>query len=258
VSIKISDIASAIDPKNTVLFFGSGSSIPSGAPSVDDLMGTISEAFSVPCDGYSLSELAGVVEMTEGRRPLIEHLRKRLQDVRPTGSLLNFPLYEWKSIYTTNYDRLIEDAYSDAGVDIESVSSNFDFQLSKKPDAIKLFKIHGSIEKDEIDGVHSRLILSDNDYDLTSEYRETLYDSLKNDLNQSDLVIIGYSLSDPHIRDIVNRALDINAKNHSSRSIYLILYREDQNRALLHERRGVIVKLQPLHAQRRFRPPLSA
>ncbi len=204
-------------------------------------MGSISESFSIPCDGYTLSELAGVVEMKRGRRPLIEHLRKRLQKVQPTGSLLNFPLYEWKSIYTTNYDRLIEDAYASAEVDITQVSSNFDFQISKNPDAIKLFKVHGTIEKDEIDGVHSRIILSDNDYDLTSEYRETLYDSLRNDLGQSDLVIIGYSLSDPHIRDIVNRALDIHTKCAGARSIYLILYTEDENRALLHERRGVKV-----------------
>lgn len=241
MSIKISDIASAIDPKNTVLFFGSGSSIPSGAPSVDDLMGKMSDSFSVPCDGYSLSELAGVIEIKKGRRPLIEHLRQRLQHVRPTGSLLNFPLYEWKSIYTTNYDNLIEDAYAAAKREIEPVSSNFDFQVSRKPDAIKLFKIHGTIEKDEVDGVHSRIIISDNDYDLTSEYREALYDSLKMDLAQSDLVIIGYSLSDSHIRDIVNRALDIHSKSYSPKSIYLVLYTEDENRALLHERRGVKV-----------------
>ena len=241
MSIKISDIAAAIDPKDTVLFFGSGSSIPSGAPSVNDLLGTMSSAFSIPCDGYTLSELAGVIEMKEGRKPLIQHLRKCLENVHPTGSLLNFPLYEWKSIYTTNYDNLIEDAYAAANVEIESVSSNFDFQLSKKPDAIKLLKIHGTIEKDEVDGVHSRIIISDNDYDLTSEYRETLYDSLKNDLNQSDLVIIGYSLSDQHIRDIVNRALDIHSKSYNPKSIYLVLYTEDENRAILHERRGVKV-----------------
>lgn len=241
MSIKISDMASAIDPKNTVLFFGSGSSVPSGAPSVQDLMGTMSSIFSIPCDGYSLCELAGVIEMKEGRRPLIDHLRKRLSNVKPTGSLLNFPLYEWKSIYTTNYDNLIEDAYSGANVAIESVSSNFDFQVSKNPEAIKLFKIHGTIEKDEVDGVHSRIIISDNDYDLTSDYRETLYDSLRNDLNQSDLVIIGSSLSDPHIREIVNRALDIHSKSHCQKSIYLVLYTEDENRALLYERRGVKV-----------------
>lgn len=241
MSIKIGDVASMIDPKNTVLFFGAGSSISSGAPSVDSLMASISQTFSIPCDGYTLSELAGVVEMKKGRRPLIEHLRQQLQKVKPTGSLLNFPLYEWKSIYTTNYDRLIEEAYASAGVDIEPVSSNFDFQISKNPGAIKLFKVHGTIEKDEVDGVHSRIILSDNDYDLTSEYRETLYDSLRNDLGQSDLVIVGYSLSDPHIRDIVNRTLDIHSKGGASRSIYLILYTEDENRALLHERRGVKV-----------------
>jgi len=39
-------------------------------------------------------------------------------------------------------------------------SSNFDFTMMDEPAAVKLFKIHGTIEKDEIDGHRSRIILS--------------------------------------------------------------------------------------------------
>src|SRR3954470_13712515 len=34
---------------------------------------------------------------------LIQELRSQFKGLRPTGSLLNLPLYAWKSIFTTNY-----------------------------------------------------------------------------------------------------------------------------------------------------------
>jgi hypothetical protein len=45
--------------------------------------------------------------------------------------------------------------------------SNFDFGQAEIPGAQKLFKVHGSIERDVVDGSNSRLIISEDDYDLT-------------------------------------------------------------------------------------------
>jgi hypothetical protein len=45
-----------VDPERTVLLFGAGSSIPSGAPSVAQLQRRFEKAFDVPGDGYGLSE----------------------------------------------------------------------------------------------------------------------------------------------------------------------------------------------------------
>jgi hypothetical protein len=64
---------------------------------------------------------------------------------------------------------------------------------------------------------------------------------LKYDLHGATLIIIGYSLADNHIREIVNRAVEINNKSHNSATINLVLYNKDENRALLYERRGIKV-----------------
>lgn len=241
MSISLGDLTKRINPHNTVLFFGAGSSLPSGAPSVQKLISIFSSSFGLSSSEYSLSEIASLIEQKHSRRELINCLRAPFKNLTATGSILNLPLYEWKNIYTTNYDNLIEQAYAKKDRPLSVTSSNFDFTLQKVPEATKLFKLHGTIEKDECDGIHSRIIISENDYDLTGEYRDHLYNSLKLDLAGSDLVIIGYSLADPHIKDLITKALDINSKSMSPATIYLILYTKDEDRAELHERRGIKV-----------------
>jgi GTPase SAR1 family protein len=241
MSITLNDLTRRIKPENTVLFFGAGSSIPSGAPTVSKLIEFLAQKFHLDGLSYSLSEMSSLVEQSHSRREMIDVLRLPFRNLTPTGSLLNLPLYDWKNIYTTNYDTLIEQSYARKNRALSVTSSNFDFTLQKIPEATKLFKLHGTIDKDEVDGVHSRIIISENDYDLTNEYREHLYESLRLDLSGSDLVIIGYSLADPHIKDLITKSLDINSKSHSPAAVYLLLYTTDENRALLQERRGIKV-----------------
>jgi hypothetical protein len=69
----------------------------------------------------------------------------------------------------------------------------------------------------------------------------TFYDRLKGDLAGARLVIIGHSLADPDIREVVNRAAAINAKAENGGQICLLLYTEDPDRASLFERRGITV-----------------
>ena len=241
MSIPLSNMVAQLDPKNTVLFFGAGSSIPSGAPSVKDIISKLSQVYNINTDDYSLSEVASIVEQQNSRVRLIGTLRGLFKSLNPTGSLLNLPLYDWKNIYTTNYDNLIELAYSKKEQDLTVFSSNFDFTLQKMPNTTKLFKLHGTIEKDICDGHQSRIIISESDYDNTIDYREALYDTLKGNLAGSNLVIIGYSLSDPHIKEIVKRAVEINNQIITPFSINLVLYSPDENRASLYESRGIKV-----------------
>lgn len=230
-----------IDPTRTVLFFGSGSSIPSRAPSAQALIDHLAKRFDLPTTGFTLAEVASLAEQKYPRSDVIAIVRDLFTGLKPTGGILNLPLYKWRSLFTTNYDDLIEQCYSRKSLPIVPISSNFDFGLDQNPTAIKLFKLHGTIEKDISDGNKSRIILSETDYDQTIDYREFLYDRLKGDLAGSRLIIIGHSLNDADIRDVVNRAAAINAKAESGGQIVLLLYTEDRDRAALFERRGISV-----------------
>lgn len=241
MTIELSRLVEALNPESTVLFFGAGSSVPSGAPSVDELIGSISKEYSIADNDYSLSEVSGISENRNSRKSLILLLRRKFARVRPTGGILNIHLYPWRSIYTTNYDNLIEQSYERAGRCLEVYSCDFDFTLHGSASDGKLFKLHGTIEKDISDGHHSRVILTESDYDATSNYREGIYSRFSSDLIGSHLVIIGYSLKDKHISDLIKKVADIGAKTGGAAKTTLLLFTKDEGRAALYESRGIEV-----------------
>lgn len=236
--IELSRLAADLDPSRTVLFFGAGACIPSHAPSVSKLIEVFEGTFNVSADGYSLREYTGILEDQFSRKQLIEVLRKPFAHLTPTGSLLNLPFYPWKSIYTTNYDTLIEECFKKRNTPLTVFESNFDFTVHDHPNAVKLFKLHGSIDKDIADGYAARIILTDHDYDHTQAFREGLYDRLKADIHGANMVIIGHSLADEDIKSIANRAAEIATKAGGTSKITLLMYTRDANRASLWEKRG--------------------
>lgn len=240
--IEIKDLVSNLRPERTVLFFGAGSSIPSNAPTSLMLQQHFERQFGVGAAGYTLAEQTGLIEYKTKDRPrLIKELRHMFRGAAPTGALLNLPLYQWKSIFTTNYDKLIETAYERKSITAYSYSSNFDFGIKEDPRAVQIFKLHGTIDKDVSDGDRSRIILTTNDYDLTHEFREQLYDRFKADIAGNHLIIIGHSLADPDIRADIDRALAIINKAGGGGTITIFIYTRDEGRAALLESRGLSV-----------------
>lgn len=242
VTIEIDEFLRRIRPAECVLLFGSGSSIPSNAPSVADLQGRFETEFGVPALGYSLAEQSSIIEVNiKERALLISALRTAFKGVTPAGGILNLPLYEWRSIFTTNYDNIIEAVYKRRARPLRLYHSDFDFALRGDPAATKLFKLHGTIDHDVSDGHNSRIILTQSDYDKTHDYREKLYQRLDSDIADAHLVIIGHSLADRHIADLVDRAIANNQKVGQGGRISLFMYTPDEGRAALYEARGLEV-----------------
>lgn len=237
----VQSVINRLQPERTVLLFGAGSSIPSKAPTSQALTKLFATRFGLPETGFSLPEISSLAEGKVGRRMLIAALREQFRSLKPTGGLLNLPLYNWKSLYTTNYDDLIEQCYRRRDLPLTVYSSDFDFRGHDNPRAQKVFKLHGTIEKDVVDGDRSRIILTDGDYDFTSTYREQLYGRLKTDLAGAMLIIIGHSLADPDIREIANRAASLNSQMDNGGQIILFIYTRDHERATLFESRGLTV-----------------
>jgi hypothetical protein len=68
-----------------------------------------------------------------------------------------------------------------------------------------------------------------------------LFDNFKADLADSTLIIIGHSLADPDIRQLIDRAITLNTQALSGGRITLFMYTSDADRALLHENQGLRV-----------------
>lgn len=229
-------------PENTILLFGAGSSTPSNAPNVQAIIDHLSAQFSISSAGFNLSEFTELVEQrSKDRRRMITEVRSLFKGIKPTAGLLNLPLYPWKSIYTTNYDDLIEQAYKKKGKQLGVFSSNFDFGNSPRNTDTRLFKIHGTIEKDSSFGDISKMILTESDYNTAIDYRDHIFDSLQAELADSDLVIIGSSLSDDDIKPLITKALQLNSKAMVGGRISLLMYQRDEGRADLYRGQGINV-----------------
>lgn len=241
MTISINSLVAELVPSNTVLVFGAGASLPSGAPSVWNLCEHLAPQIGEEPDTYNFAELCSLFEYKRGRKELVAQVRQKFKGLRPTGGLQNVAEYDWVSIFTTNYDDLVERAFIKKNKDIRVFSSNFDFGEPTPPTSTPILKIHGTIGLDTSDGHRSKLVLTEEDNDTVEDYREALYDRLKNDLNSHDVVIIGQSLADPDLDKLVKRALKVRQASYSSARIFLLVYTEDNNRAMLLERKGLQV-----------------
>ena len=237
--MKLADLSQLVRPENTVLLLGAGATMPSGAPSGAALARHLASKLNPAPDGDELSEVAGIFEDRLGRTALAQAVRARLQSLTPTGGLLALPAYAWRAIYSTNFDRLVEDSYRQAGRDLHVVRSNFDFS---RPDnsGTALYKIHGCITQDIGLGDRARMLLTELDYDEVGEYRQALFSSLQNHMLTANTLVVGQSLRDAHLRDLAKTVAGLRQQGVQGR-VFLLAFDYSEDRARLLEQRGIEV-----------------
>lgn len=241
--IDIETLCRQTEPKKTVLLFGAGSSCPSGGMTGRDLSEYLIKQFSdyKIGSGLTLSEVGTLIETKINRKELIKALQKALKPLKPTGAILNLPLFQWRAIYTTNFDTIIEQSYDKSDAPYNVFRSNFDFSDDLDNQAQRILKIHGCIEQDKALGHSGSIVITENDYEETEEYRQLLYDSLKIELGTSNCIIIGYSLADEDLKNIVNSAIKLKRNSGAPGKITLLLNERNDDRAMLLENKGIEV-----------------
>ena len=236
--MKIEELAAKIQPARTTLLFGAGTSISSGAPTGPALGALLAEKLGRP-PGDDLSELAQIFENKYGRSALADIVRGGLSQLKPAAGLLALPNFNWRSIYTTNYDTLIEQAYRQCKRDLYVYRSNFDISIPRGS-ATPLYKIHGCVTQDSDSGHKSRMLITESDYDDYDKYRQTLFNSLQSDMFTTDTVVIGQSLNDRHLKQLVKRVCSLRQEGVQGR-IFLMVHTYDADKASLFTRLGVEV-----------------
>jgi hypothetical protein len=226
-----------LKPEGTALLFGAGSSIPSGAPSGGTLSQRIANQFEVNYDStLTLADIATLIELRHPRKELVEYVDSLLEKLAPTKGLLNLPLFDWKFLFTTNYDTLIERAYKKACKALRVYSSNFDF--GDGPAGVELFKIHGTLGQDRSLGHQASMVLTNEDYEHSQRYRELVFDRLLHETSRNDVLIVGHTLADPDLAVVLKEAIRRKKASGAPGTIYALIFSEDANRATLFEKRG--------------------
>jgi SIR2-like domain len=109
-------------------------------------------------------------------------------------ALVRLPIRE---LFTTNYDQLIELAFSSRGETLV-VSASADEFKRHQPDRPEhhLIKLHGSIETPD------RIVLTREDYAESRRARAEMFEHLTQEVRYSSFLFVGFSLSDPNFNII--------------------------------------------------------
>jgi NAD-dependent SIR2 family protein deacetylase len=236
--ISLQALTAAIKPTNTTLLLGAGASVPSGAPSGGDLAkGLWRKVAQSDAQSSDLVETGSILVRRYSRRVVTDAIVSQLEGLRPTGGLLGLPKLGWSKIFTTNFDCLLEKAYTKQKAPLTVIRSNYDFSNKETATGTRLFKIHGCITQDESFGDKSSMTLTESDYDSHQKYRQAMFASLKSALMEGNVLILGQSLRDRHLYDLVREVLESKQEG-APGHVYVLVYDKDDLRAPLLEDKG--------------------
>ena len=201
---KYKQIIDFIRKGDVVLFIGAGFSIKAGAPSGSDLCDAFYKALpshiqkerSLKTE-YTLQNISETYKTHYGRGALISLLQKAFnfepKDTSDQAQLACIP--QFKHIITTNYDSLIEDAYT-GNCNLVVTNSDLANIDSRKP---TIYKIHGDFSHPD------NIVITKKDYNkLYSQQQENLiWDSICVEFSRRNVLFIGYSISDQNIQMLI-------------------------------------------------------
>lgn len=134
------------------------------------------------------------------------------KDFNPGKHHLRIPLYKWNSIYTTNYDLLIERSYEKVKNSVQTLSTfikNGERIQDKSTSGFSVFynKLHGSIS--EINDVNLPLILTPDQYVDHRKNRSRLFERLKEQAYEYPILFVGFSFADYDIRQTLKELSEL-------------------------------------------------
>ncbi|HEX4769878.1 MAG TPA: SIR2 family protein [Bryobacteraceae bacterium] len=103
-----------------------------------------------------------------------------------------------RSIWTTNYDRLIEHAFGNAGRAVDVKMTENDFALWHRGDTV-LYKMHGDVKQPNF------AVLTKDDYEKYERSHPIFLEHLRMDLVTKHFLFVGFSFTDPNLEQIFSR-----------------------------------------------------
>ena len=125
-----------------------------------------------------------------------------------------------ETVWTTNYDRLIEKAFRGAGKRCEAKVASENFGITLRGKDVTVYKMHGDVSQPQ------DAMLTKEDYELYNVHREVFTNALKGDLVNKTFLFLGFSFTDPNIDYILSRIRVLLAAN--PRQHYCIMKRAEQ------------------------------
>lgn len=198
----IRDFGNKVLNSEGALFVGAGASRTAGFVDWRGLLAEVAQDLNLDIDKeHDLLALAQFhVNDKGGRGDLDDRLIDAFtKDAEPTTVheiLARLPI---DTVWTTNYEQLLEQAYDAAGRHKEVKLSIQNLAQARKGRDVTIYKMHGCVTQPH------EAVLTKQDYELYELKRGLFTDSLKGDFVEKTLLFIGFSFSDPNVERILSK-----------------------------------------------------
>jgi hypothetical protein len=208
-------LADAVKNKRAILFLGAGASKEAKnaagqtPPDADQLRDILAQRFfGQPMKTRDVMAVAEMAIASSGGYGLVfNEVRQAFEGFKPSKAHKLISAFNWRAIATTNYDLLVEKAYSESPQRVQTLVPfvKDDEPIEEKLQAaiypVQYLKLHGCL--DHILDPDIPLVLSREQYSVFSNNRTRLFTRLKDYARESAVIFVGYRLDDPHIRELI-------------------------------------------------------
>ena len=214
---------SEIEDGNAALFAGAGLSIDAGYVDWKNLLTPLAKELGLNLDlEQDLVSVAQFFRNSNNRNRITQKLIDELGTVaNPTVNheiLASLPI---STIWTTNYDRLIEDALKAEGKIVDSKYNKDQLANTRRGRDVVLYKMHGDIENPQ------ETTLTKDEYEKYPFTHAPFITALSGDLVSKTFLFVGFSFSDPNLDYILSR-IRVNFKD-NQRNHYCIFKKVERN-----------------------------
>lgn len=206
------ELMEVVRMNDAALVIGAGATVTSGGPTSNQLVDEMRTRFplaKIPSGADFLTAGSEVCNTPPyGRMQLLRLVKSRLGVLKPSAAYKQLPRGEWRALFTTNYDDLIEQSYTTPSrrQALQPVNLPFGGSLLPRRDNVLLFYLQGSIK--EPDDSPGSPVVSRGDYLFTVQQRQAAMDSFRNVVASGGSVIyVGYSFADLFLEDLLDEAV---------------------------------------------------
>lgn len=196
-----SEYTRALREGTAALFAGAGLSVPAGYVDWKKLLRPLAEQLRLDVDQETdLPALAQFSVNEEGGRRtavsqrILEDLTREAELTPSHRLLAGLPI---RTVWTTNYDDLLEKSFTEAGKRPDVKRRETSLTLTRPDADVTLYKMHGDITEPE------KAVLTQDDYESYSDSRQLFTTTLQAELATKTFLFLGFSFTDTNLGHIL-------------------------------------------------------
>lgn len=199
----VDEIVKELNDDNFAIFAGAG--LSSGAGFVDwkSLLKPIAEDLDLDIERED--DLVAIAQYhcnknmknrAKLNQIILDELSRKVLPTKNHEIISRLPI---KTIWTTNYDKLIENTLESSGKIVDVKHTNKQLILTKKNRDVVLYKMHGDVDHP------SEAVLTKDDYEFYHVKMQPFISALSGDLATKLFLFIGFSFTDPNLDYVLSR-----------------------------------------------------